>query len=318
MKYLITENQSSDFVQSILKKFNITYDILYFDDNQHDSITAIVYLYENKESFGNNNGYKFFFKYDSRFNKLIYDGRYPDIEKNKRFMMIPPQMVIKFFSEKAEHYLKKYIGKGYTNLPKSGLTESNLVSRVINEETYGLGDFIETLKSKFNMPDELVDFVVKFIEKSGCQKIEFSEFKYAALGAALHNGVLINNVILGRPLGFALFVIFHEIAHQYQYKKYGIEKMNEFYNDEISVVDTAKFMKQIETTADNFASRKIRELQVMGLIDKKYIPVEMYKTVPESHLVAFIENIRTRLRERNITSPDDISKFYYNLIKNNL
>jgi hypothetical protein len=77
-------------------------------------------------------------------------------------------------------------------------------------------------------------------------------------------------------------------------------------------------MKQIETTADNFASRKIRELQVMGLIDKKYIPVEMYKTVPESHLVAFIENIRARLRERNITSPDDISKFYYNLIKNNL
>ena len=168
------------------------------------------------------------------------------------------------------------------------------------------------------MSDELVDFVVNFIEKSDCQKIEFSEFKYPALGAALHNGVLINVAILNRPLGFALFVIFHEIAHQYQYKKYGIEKMNEFYNDEISVVDTAKFMKTIETTADNFASRKIRELQGMGLIDEKYVPIEMYKTVPESRLVAFIEDIRSKLRERNITSPDDISKFYYNLIKNNL
>jgi hypothetical protein len=193
-----------------------------------------------------------------------------------------------------------------------------IIKRVINEETSGLGDFIETLKSKFNMSDELVDFVVNFIEKSDCQKIEFAEFKYPALGVALHNGVLINKTTLNRPLEFALFVIFHEIAHQYQYKKYGMEKMYEFYYDEISVVDTAKFMKKIETTADNFASRKIRELQSMGLIDEKYVPVEMYKNVPESHLVAFIDDIRKKLRERNITSPDDISKFYYNLIKNNL
>lgn len=201
------------------------------------------------------------------------------------------------------------------------LTESDLIKlvrQVIKEETSGLGDFIETLKSNFNMSDELVDFVVNFIEKSDCNKIEFAEFKYPALGIALHNGVLINSSVFNRSLEFALFCIFHEIAHQYQYKKYGIEKMYEFYNDEISVFDTAKFMKQIETIADNFASRKIRELQAMGLIDDSYVPVEMYKTVSESSLVAFIKSIRSQLRSRNITSPDDISEFYYNLIKNRL
>ena len=318
MRYLITENQSSNLVQTIIEKSDIKYNISYLSDNGYDSITAIVYLYKDGKVLGNNNGYQFFFNYDSRFNKLIYDGRYPNIEKNRKFIIIPPQMVIKFFSEKVETYLKKFIDDGYSSLPKPRLKESKLIRRVINEETSGLGDFIETLKSKFDMPDELVDFVVNFIEKSDCQKIEFAEFKYPALGVALHNGVLINISVLNRPLGFALFVIFHEIAHQYQYKKYGIEKMLEFYNDEISVVDTAKFMKTIETTADNFASRKIRELQTMGLIDEKYVPIEMYKTVPESRLVAFIEDIRSKLRERNITSPDDISKFYYNLIKNNL
>jgi len=318
MRYLITENKSVELLSNLFKQLGITFDIIYRYDNGLDKITATVYLYKKGEIFGYKHGYEFHFKYDSRFNSLTPDDHYPSIEKLKIINSVPSEKVIKFFSDKVESYLRNYIDKGYSSLPKSRLSESNLVSRVINEETSGLGDFIETLKSKFNMSDELVDFVVKFIEKSGCQKIEFSEFKYAALGAALYNGVLINNAILGRPLGFALFVIFHEIAHQYQYKKYGIEKMNEFYNDEISVVDTAKFMKQIETTADNFASRKIRELQSMGLIDEKYVPVEMYKTVPESHLVAFIENIRARLRERNITSPDDISKFYYNLIKNNL
>ena len=107
------------------------------------------------------------------------------------------------------------------------LTESDLgklVRQVINEETTNLVDFVETLKSTYEMSDELTDFVVDFIEKSNCQKIEFANFKYYALGVALHNGVLINNVVLNRSLEFALFVIFHEVAHQYQYKKYGEEK----------------------------------------------------------------------------------------------
>jgi hypothetical protein len=201
------------------------------------------------------------------------------------------------------------------------LTESDLVrlvNRVINEETSGLGDFVDTLKSRYNMSDELVDFVVDFIEKSDCQKIEFANFKYYALGVALHNGVLINNVALNRPLEFALFVIFHEVAHQYQYKKYGVEKMIEVYNDEISLEDAAKFMKDIELIADNFASRKIRQLQNMGLIDGKFISPEFYKNVHESQIINLIKSLRIQLSGRNITSPDDISNYFYNSIKNNI
>ena len=201
------------------------------------------------------------------------------------------------------------------------LTESDLIKlvrRVINEETTNLVDFVETLKSTYEMSDELADFVVDFIEKSDCQKIEFADLKYYALGVALHNGVLINNVVLNRPLEFALFVIFHEVAHQYQYKKYGEEKMYELYNDEISLDDGAKFMKEIELTADNFASRKIRQLQNMGLIDGKFISPEFYKNVPQLQIVNLIKNIRTQLSRSNITSPDDISKYFYNSIKNNI
>ena len=57
------------------------------------------------------------------------------------------------------------------------LTESDLVKlvrQVINEETTNLVDFVETLKSTYEMSDELADFVVDFIEKSNCQKIEFA------------------------------------------------------------------------------------------------------------------------------------------------
>ena len=201
------------------------------------------------------------------------------------------------------------------------LTESELIKlvrRVIKEETSGLEDFIDTLRSNFNMSDELVDFVGNFISNSNCNKIEFAKFKYPALGAALHNGVLINIMVLKRSLEDALFSIFHEIAHQYQYKKYGIEKMYEFYNDEISVNETAKFMKEVETVADSFASRKIRELQKMGMIDSNFVPKEGYKNVSVDQLAYFINKIRSELRSNNISSPDDISEFYYNLMKDQL
>ena len=58
------------------------------------------------------------------------------------------------------------------------------IRRILKEETTNLGPFIDKLRSTYNMSDEVTDFLVDFIEKSGCQKIEFADFKYQALGAA--------------------------------------------------------------------------------------------------------------------------------------
>lgn len=206
---------------------------------------------------------------------------------------------------------------GNDNTPKkTNVYES--IRRILKEETTNLGPFIDKLRSTYNMSDEVTDFLVDFIEKSGCQKIEFADFKYQALGASLHNGVLINKSVLNTSLEMALFVIFHEIAHQYQYKKYGEKTMYDFYNEEISVMDAAKFMKYSENVADDLGSRKIRELQKMGLINPHFKSPQMYKNVQLIQLVGFINQIRTQLRANNITTPDRISEFYYNLIKREL
>ena len=191
----------------------------------------------------------------------------------------------------------------------------NLIRRILKEETANLNSFIDQLRSKYEMSDELVEFLTDFIEDSGCQKIEFATFKYPALGASLHNGVLINKSVLNNSLEYVLFVIFHEVAHQYQYKKYGEQKMYDFYNDEISVMEAAKFMQYTENIADDFGARKIRELQRKGLIDSKFISPQTYKTISSNQLVAFIERMRSQMRSSNITSPDKISEFFYNTIK---
>lgn len=117
MRYIITESQSDDLFSNLLKKHNITYNILYLSDNGYDSITATVYLYKDGEVLGYRHGHEFFFKYDSRFNRLTPDGHFPKLENIRElFAFMPSEMVIKFFTDKVETYLKNFIDKGYSSL----------------------------------------------------------------------------------------------------------------------------------------------------------------------------------------------------------
>ena len=118
MKYVITENQSSEVFLNLLKKLNIKFDIVYWSDNGRDRITGTVYLYKDGEILGYKHGYEFYFNYDPRFNRLTPDGRWPHIERVDVFGFMPPEPVIKFFSDKAEAYLKKFIDSGYSNLKR--------------------------------------------------------------------------------------------------------------------------------------------------------------------------------------------------------
>ena len=116
MKYLITESQSDNIVSKIIDDFDIKFDIMYWNDNGRDRITGTVYLYKDGEILGYRHGYEFFFKYDSRFNSLTPDEHFPNIENVDVFKFMPPKMVIGFFTDKVETYLKNYIDKGYSGL----------------------------------------------------------------------------------------------------------------------------------------------------------------------------------------------------------
>ena len=118
MKYIITENQSYQLISNFLKKLNIKFHIMYLNDNRYDSITATIYLYKDGEVLGHRHGYEFFFRYDSRFNSLRPDGHFPKIELVNVFYLMPKDMVIKFFSDKVEEYLKDFIDRGHSNLPR--------------------------------------------------------------------------------------------------------------------------------------------------------------------------------------------------------
>jgi len=192
------------------------------------------------------------------------------------------------------------------------------IKRVLREETQGIEQFLIQVMETYPETEGFIDNIESFIKNSNCKKIEVAMFKYPALGLAVHNGVLFNEVIFKQQLPDFLFIIFHEIAHQYQYKKYGDEKMYEFYLDETDVKEAAIAMKKIEIIADEFANRKVREFVKLGFINApNRKTLSMYKDIPLNHFERLISQTKDTIRSKNVSSFDEIADIFYNMIKVN-
>jgi len=79
----------------------------------------------------------------------------------------------------------------------------------------------------------------------------------SALGLAKNNVCIISSDIFRYKVPNMIFVLFHELAHYYQYKKYGNEFAMSVYTNPPSEIDEdVDFLREIETTADRFARLK--------------------------------------------------------------
>lgn len=201
---------------------------------------------------------------------------------------------------------------------KIQLTESELISiikRIVSEQTQGESEFIQTIVDEYDISDELKNEIINTIKNSECKNIVFEKIAMGD-GLSMYNKLIVNPMTLNYSLGKFLFVIFHELAHQYQFKKYGIEKMLELYNDESDLKEGAEFMMTTEKVADEFASRKLRSLERKGLI--KLNPSDISTTnrrISLGMLEHMISMFKTQLKNNNIKNPEEISEFLYNMVR---
>jgi hypothetical protein len=95
--------------------------------------------------------------------------------------------------------------------------------------------------------------------------------------------------------------------------------MYECYLGEIDVKEAAQTMKEIEIIADEFATRKVREFIKLGLISKEDVRGvgSIYHKVPLTHFENLISQTRNKLREKNEITFDDITNYFYNMLKAN-
>jgi len=101
-------------------------------------------------------------------------------------------------------------------------------------------------------------------------------------------------------------------------KKYGEDIMYDCYIGELSDEDAAKFMKQTEEVADEFAGRKIRQLQKKDLISKNFRAPQMYKNLSIQYVSMMVQQYKNQMRRMNINSPEKVSEYFYNMVKSDL
>jgi hypothetical protein len=187
--------------------------------------------------------------------------------------------------------------------------------KLLLEATEGLDQFLETLKNEYKLSDELIDEIKSIFEKTDCKKVSFEKLTNA-MGLALHNKLVINPDIFKNNATQGLFIIFHELAHQYQFRKYGAEKMMGLYLNEVPLDEAAEAMAKYEAVADEFGVRKVRELNQKGLLDSKYPPIKGYGNNPSvSKFKYLLYTIRTELTRRGVDNIDKAAEYIYNMVK---
>lgn len=205
------------------------------------------------------------------------------------------------------------------------LTESQYF-KLLNEETGGMDLFIDQIVNKFPELGEHRNTIKSNIEKSGCQNIGFEPMSMAS-GLSLHNRVVISSGLLKdgikpnpNALADLMFVIFHEIAHQHQYNKYSKELIYDMYTGEIETEGAVGFLRYIENVADQFALRKCRQLQSMGVIpaEQDVRDTGGYDNYTDKMFESYLNMLKGKVQKAGITDPDDISELIYNMIKSKL
>lgn len=175
-------------------------------------------------------------------------------------------------------------------------------------------ELVDLLVYKYPELEQAKNRLLSFLNESKVRIIEMKHIKSGALGVSLHDRVIIDPKLLKRSLYYTLYIIFHEIAHQYQYKKYGVEKMYSFYNNEISLQETVNFMKKCEDTADRFAISKVKQLERSGIANLKgvYNLKPNYKNLPLIYFEQFITQLRSIIGS-NSKDYNKVSAILYNI-----
>ena len=137
----------------------------------------------------------------------------------------------------------------------------------------------------------------------------------AAYGMAKNDICIISDRLLWFSPSNLIFSLFHELAHYYQYRKYGQDIAISIYtNPESEIQKDIKLLKEIELTADKFARLKA------SYYIKKYkinYPITMtgYRYTLDSVLRDHLLKIKKQVKDMNYTTVQEINEHIYNQIK---
>jgi hypothetical protein len=183
-----------------------------------------------------------------------------------------------------------------------------------NGSTQGLSEFIQEINNSFPNNIELLKDLSSFISSSGCPKIRFDTL-YGAMGISKTDECIIDKDTLTRSLGDLLYVILHEIAHQYQYKKYGKDVVWDAYSSNIDIDQAGELLMNIELVADRLAYLKAKSLLKSHNIEEKTPISTFYSNMDKKYFTNYLKKLRDEVKSKNLSSIEEVNEYIYNKLK---
>jgi hypothetical protein len=173
----------------------------------------------------------------------------------------------------------------------------------------GISEFLLKINlARPDIPPKTLEEIKRFIERSGCAKIFFLDLSNRAMGISKTNECIINSKLLTFPLEYFLYILFHEVAHQYQYKKHGKNYVLSVYSNLEPKLESAKKLLEAERIADRLAIAKVKSVLKNCNIRPTREIIPRYLNLSDlTQIEKHLENVREIVSKRNLKTIEEIN-----------
>jgi len=173
----------------------------------------------------------------------------------------------------------------------------------------GISEFLLKINlARPDIPPKTLEEIKRFIERSGCAKIFFLDLSNRAMGISKTNECIINSKLLTFPLEYFLYILFHEVAHQYQYKKHGKNYVLSVYSNLEPKLESAKKLLEAERIADRLAIAKVKSVLKNCNIRATREIIPRYLNLSDlTQIEKHLENVREIVSKRNLKTIEEIN-----------
>ena len=150
--------------------------------------------------------------------------------------------------------------------------------------------------------------IQEFVHSSGCTTFEFLPLKSTVGGISAPDYCIISSNLDYIPLNVYLYIILHEIAHQFQYKKYGKTVALPVY-DSTPIEESLNILLFLESQADRLAISKLKQLNQKHNLNLD-IPAYRYLGMKDtSRLKKYIEGIKKEVKSADLKDIESINEY---------
>lgn len=175
----------------------------------------------------------------------------------------------------------------------------------------GIELFLNTiLIAKPNLCKSIISELSDFILLSGCKSIEFRKMSNRAMGISKTDVCILNSSVLRIPDEYMIYIILHEVSHQYQYKKYGKDLVLDIYLDIFDLETSAKKLLGIEQIADRLAIAKLNKILKSNNIQLENPIIPRYVGLADlTQIKGYITKIRLESSALNLSTIEEINDY---------